>query len=74
MRPKMDNKYNVRFERKKSFFHAPKKHAPPQFFHRGGAKSTYLSFFLTQPVSISSRKTVAMTVSRMMPTRDQRQA
>lgn len=69
----MDNIYIVRFEWKKSFFHIPK-NMRRRVFSQRRRKITYLSFFLTQPVSISSRKTVAMTVSRMMPTRGQRHA
>ena len=78
MRPKRGNKYIVRFELKKILFSRAKKtRADGVFQHSRRGYSVhfpYRSFFLTQPVSISSRKTVAMTVSRMMPTRDQRQA
>ena len=77
MRPKRGNRYNVRFELKKILFSRAKKRADGVFQHSRRGYSVhfpYRSFFLTQPVSISSKKTVAMTVSRMMPTRDQRQA
>ena len=58
----------------KNPFFTYQKNMRRRVFSQRRRKIIYLSFFLTQPVSISSRKTVAMTVSRMMPTRGQRHA